>query len=303
MTSDLQRLARANPVAEPYDTDPSADDELLRRVLLEAAPPADRVAWEAAPPADGGAPSPPRAAVRRSRARARARRVLRARLGPRVLAPVALTLVALAMVALAPGGGTDPVGRLAGAERAYAAVRPGGDVIHEVVTSEWSASGKPGGREHYEAWYRPSTGQAVRITGGDEGAVRVMITRDGTVLVESADTSRVTGKAGLQPMTSPVTAGLRARNRRDFAAAFRAAYDQDELADRGLTTFDHRPAHRFEVVKGLDGIDALDYYADPETGRPLGSIERIGDQTNVRRLTTWERLDPNPVTLAKLDLR
>ena len=157
MTSDLHQLARANPVAEPYGTDPSADDALLRRVLLEAASPT---------------PAP-----------TRRRRHL-------VLAPMALALVVLAVFALAPGGGTDPVRHLAGAERAYAAVLPGGDVIHEVVTSEWSVPGKPGGRERYEAWYRPSTGEAVRITGGDEGAVRVMIARDGTVLVERADTLR-----------------------------------------------------------------------------------------------------------------
>jgi hypothetical protein len=30
MTTDLERLARANPVPEPYDDDPDAADELLR---------------------------------------------------------------------------------------------------------------------------------------------------------------------------------------------------------------------------------------------------------------------------------
>jgi hypothetical protein len=38
MTTDLERLARANPVPEPYDDDPDAADELLRRVLLETPP-------------------------------------------------------------------------------------------------------------------------------------------------------------------------------------------------------------------------------------------------------------------------
>jgi hypothetical protein len=271
-TSDLERLARVNPIPEPYEEDEAAADELLRRVRLEAKP--------------------------------RERGARRLRLP---LAAVALALAVVAVIALAPAGETDRVPpvveHLTGAERAYAAVLPRGDVIHEVVTSEWSVGGRRRGTEHYEGWYRHSTGQAVRVTGGDEGATRVMITRDGTVLVESQDTARLTGKAGLVEMTSPVTAGFRARNRQDFAAAFRAAYDADQLADRGRTTFDNRPAQRFEIVKGLDGIDSLDFYADPGTGRPLGSVERIGDQTNVRRLTTWERLNPTPGVLARLDIR
>src|SRR4051812_1155483 len=196
MTSDLEHLARVNPVPTA-DDDPAPADELLRRVLLEA---------------------------QRPPARARRARTFS-------LAAAAVAAAALAVFALAPGGTGDHVPRvvehLAGAERAYAAVLPGGDVIHEVVTSEWSAPGKPGGREHYEGWYRPRTGEAVRITGGDEGAVRVMVTRAGTVLVESADTTRITGKTGLQPMTSSATDGFRARNRQDFAAMFRAAYDHD----------------------------------------------------------------------------
>jgi hypothetical protein len=270
MTTDLERLARANPVPEPYDADPDAADELLRRVLLDAPP-----------------------VVPRRLRRWRRRGLI-----------VAVAAVAAAFWVLGPTGGSpDPVQRLAGAQKAYAAVLPGDDVIHEVVSSAWSVGGVPRGHESYEAWYRPSTGEAVRVTGGDEGSVRVMITRDGTVLVDSTDTHRIYGGTGLIPMTSSATAGFRARNRQDFAAAFRAAYSANQLADRGLTTFAGRPAERFEVVAGLDGIDGLDWYADPRTGHPLGSVERIGNQTNVRRLTTWERLKPTPSALAKLDIR
>ena len=57
------------------------------------------------------------------------------------------------------------------------------------------------------------------------------------------------------------------------------------------------------MIAGLDGIDALDWYADPQSGQPPGSVERIGDQTNVRRLTTWARLKPTPPVLARLDIR
>ena len=280
MTSDLERLARVNPIPEAHDDDPAAADELLSRVLLEAKTPAG------------------------TRGETRSARRLRL---PLPLAALALALAVIAVIAVAPSGETDHVPRvvehLAGAERAYAAVLPRGDVIHEVVTSEWSVAGQRRGTEHYEGWYRHSTGQAARITGGDEGATRVMITRDGTVLVDSQDTERVTGKSGLVEMTSPVTAGFRARNRQDFAAAFRAAYEHNQLADLGLTTFEGHPARRFAVVAGLDGIDALDWYADPSTGHPLGSVERIGNQTNVRRLTTWERLKPTPEVLARLDIR
>jgi hypothetical protein len=266
MTSDLERLARANPMPAPYDDDPDAADELLRRVLLEA-------------------PGP-----------ARARRAWRVRGLVAVAAAVAIAVWVLA------AGGSGPE-HLPGAQRAYAAVLPGDDVIHEVVSSEWSVGGVTKGQEHYEAWYRPSSGEAVRITGGGEGATRVMITHDGTVLVDSADTHRISGGTGLVEMTSPVTAAFRARNRADFAATFRAAFVADQLADRGRTTFDGRPAERFAVIAGLDGIDALDWYADPQSGQPLGSVERIGDQTNVRRLTTWERLKPTPPVLARLDIR
>jgi hypothetical protein len=269
MTSELETLARANPVPAPYEEDADAAGALLARILAE-----------------------PRV-VARPRSRRRRRGVA-----------VAVACGALAAWALLGSGtGSDRVPHLASAERAYAAVLPGEDVIHEVVSSAWSVGGKPRGREHYEAWYRPSTGQAVRVTGGDEGAVRVMITRHGTVLVESSDTRLLTGRSGLVEMDNPTTPAFRARNRQDFAAAFRDAYDRDQLADRGLTTFDGLPAHRFSVVKGLDGIDALDFYADPQTGRPLGSVERIGTQVNVRRLTTWERLKPNHDTLARLDIR
>jgi hypothetical protein len=137
---------------------------------------------------------------------------------------------------------------------------------------------------------------------GDEGAVEVVVTRDGDVLVASADMERVTGRPGLQPMDpgNPVRDAFRKRHRRDLAATFREAVDAGAVTDRGPATFDGRPARRFEVTGALDGIDAFDWYVEPESGRPLGAIERIGDQVRTERLERYEKLSPEGAALAAL---
>ena len=69
------------------------------------------------------------------------------------------------------------------------------------------------------------------------------------------------------------------------------------MTDRGRATFEGRPAQRFEVTRGLD---AFDWYVDPESGRPLGAIERIGDQVRTERLERYEKLEPKGAALAAL---
>lgn len=89
-----------------------------------------------------------------------------------------------------------------------------------------------------------ATGQAHKKITGDAGAVEVVVTQAGDVLVASVDSARVTGRTGLQPMASenPIREAFRDRNRRDAAATFREAVDAGAVTDRGRATFDGRPA-------------------------------------------------------------
>ena len=205
MTTELERLARANPVLDA----PEVDAEAQLRAIV---------------------------ATPRERPRRRVRR--------RLVPALALACALAAALAVALPGGPAPTL----VERAYAQVSAGDDVVHEVVISSWTVGGKPRGSERIETWYRPSTGQAHRKVTGDEGAVEVVVTRDGGVLVASADTERRTGRPGLQPIDAGNA--FRDRNRRDLAATFREAVDAKTVTDRGRTTFDGLPAQRFEVTPG-----------------------------------------------------
>lgn len=265
MTShnQLERLARANPAPHVAD-DPGATDALLHQLLT----------------------TPPEAAPKRwTRPRPRG-----------IAAAVACLAFAVVVAFAAVPSSERPGGSPSLVARAYAAVVPGDRVVHEVVTSDWTTAGKQSGQERLEGWYRPSTGEAARTTGGDEGSVRVIVTKDGRVLIKGGDIARLTGDPGFVTQ-DPVRPGFRDHNRRDFTADFRRAFEAKELADRGPSSFDGRPAQRFQVTGGLDGIDALDWYVDPATGRPLGSIERISDQVVTRRLVEHEKLDPTAAIL------
>ena len=260
MTIDeLERLARVNPVPEAPDADAEAQ---LRAIVAQ-----------------------PRRAPRR-----RARR----RLVPVLALAAVLAAAGVTASTLAPGGAAPTL-----VERAYAQVSAGDDIVHEVVISSWTVNGKPRGSERIEGWYRPSTGQAHRTITGDEGRVQVVVTREGEVLIDSADWDLVTRRPGLQ--RRDVGAGFRERARRDEAATFRAAVDAGTVTDRGPARFDGRPAQRFEVTRGLDGIDAFDWYVDPATGRPLGAIERIGNQVRTERLQRYETLPAAGAALAALE--
>jgi hypothetical protein len=253
--TELERLARVDPVRELPDEDASAQ---LRAILAQP----------------------------------RRRRRLPRRLVPALA--LACALAAAVLVATA-GGPAAPTTLL---DRAYAAVSAGDDVVHEIVSSSWTVRGEPRGSERRESWYRPSTGQVHRRIGGDEGAVEIVVTREGEVLIASADIERLTGRSGLQ--RRDVGAAFRDKNRRDLAATFRKAVDDGAVTDRGAAQFDGRPARRFEVTSGLDGIDAFDWYVDPVSGRPLGAIERIADQVRTERLLRYEKLEAKGAALAAL---
>jgi hypothetical protein len=190
------------------------------------------------------------------------------------------------------------------AAKAYAATSPGDKILHEVVVSNWATDGGgPRGTERLEGWYRPADGRAHRVIGGDEGSTDLVVAGNGHVSVRSPDTERY----GIQP---PQSTEFTEKNRTDFLAEFRTAYARHELHAAGTGTFDGRTAARYTASED-GGNRTVDWYIDPDSALPLGSVERLrvlGDapggslrtQTLTRRLTTFERLDATPENLAKL---
>jgi hypothetical protein len=263
-TDPLERLRAANPVPDPTPEEAAAD-ALLARVL--ATPREER-----------------RTIVRRGR--------------PRLVLPAAVAAAAAAaLLAVALGGGDSLV------ERAYAAVQPGGDVIHEVVVSEWSTEGGAGanGGETIDAWYHPAGGRARRHVSGSEGLYDVVVAPGG-VRVRSPNTGRRWAEND--------DPAFRARNRTDFLHEFRRAYESGQLKELGPRTFEGRDAVAYRV-RNPRGIDSLTWYVDVATAMPLGSIELLSHrekageplrtQTHVRRLERYERLPATPENLSRLE--
>ena len=256
MTTELERLARANPVLEAPDVDAEAQ---LRAIV--ATP------------------------------REKPRRRVRRRLVPALA--LACALVAVAVVALSGGPAPTLV------ERAYAQVSAGDDVVHEVVISSWTVGGKPRGSERIETWYRPEHGP-----GPPEGDRRRGSGRG------RRDPRRRRARRQRRHRAQDRPARPAADRRGQRVPRAQPARPRGDLPRGGRREDRHRPrtndlrrASRPSASRsprGLEGIDAFDWYVDPGSGRPLGAIERIGDQVRTERLERYDKLEPEGAALAAL---
>jgi hypothetical protein len=309
---EIDRLRAINPIPTPPD-DPAAAERLLREVLAQ-----------------------PR---RSPRVR---RRSIRPRVHPRIVLPTLIAATAAILVAIASVGEPQSL-----AARAYSATDPGNGVLYEIVSSVTRTEGghpgqvvsqsvgaremvPPNSTERITGWYQPATGRAHVIQTGviRTGPIITASTpRNGSrpthsEIIVRADGSMTLGGSsghiiGLHAFANGATddnslvTGDIARD--DFVQEFRRAYRAGLLAKSQTTRFDGKPAVEYQNATPLTGLAGpsdtatIEWFIDPQTAQPLGSIEqlRIAGVPGVtfvttKRLDQLARLAPTPQNLARL---
>jgi hypothetical protein len=283
----LAAVRNARPAIDDAAVAPTSPDalEVLERVLQGES--------------SGLAPSVDSAPGQRIRGRPRAatRHLLRPRIG--AIATAAAAAVAAAVIVLSGiSGGPSLV------DRAYAAVNPSDQVLHEVDIQN---DGPPGYSYRVEGWLLPADGQARVISiWGYKGSPFVsegIITVTGRVFARVclsrcrpasfirsrsrwAPEGRIApGSFGGVPGTLPGT----------FANWFRTAYHDHAIAAVGNATFDGKHVARFQSMiptfaskivfwrpgtppplsarkdrSGAAPYTLIDWYVDPATAQPVG---------------------------------
>jgi hypothetical protein len=250
-----------------------------------------------------------------------------------LLVAAGLVAAAVVVVALAvPGGGQPDI-----AARAYAAMAPTTSILHVVeIARSWSVSPRRpywGGGEppryawccgrrfdnsRRESWQRGKETHSIIRTRSNPGRVQVS-----EIFVSKDDVVRSVSPNGMVRTMRPSRRILRDL-RRDFVTAFRARYENGDLRDTGAATFNGKPARRYLVQRPARRLPTKltrlpyvvtrasleEYFLDPDTGLPRGSIVRDvtrrpdGSVLAESRYTTTvariDRLKPTPANLAKL---
>ena len=278
------RLRELNPVAEaPLDAHERADaDVLLRRILAEPQPIPRR--W-------GRRPA-----------------------GWRRLVAATAVVVSLALAALVAVELADRGGRPAIADRAYAAVTDSNVIYHFVLdtTTAAGALSAVSRRElefmngRLESWYRAD--------GSAFHSRQFRRDRDGRLRLYY-ESARTRGR-GVDYDAERAVLG---RYRRGEAGgrsapggsldAFREAYREGEVLERGTTTFHGRPAYRLVVRRAQRGSfrRRIAFYVDRKTYLPLGTRERTrleidGRVASVRSESVYRMYERLPDTAANRKL-
>lgn len=236
------------------------------------------------------------------------------------------------MLAVAAAAAALTVGVVAGrdggvpdlAARAYAQTDPRGAVLHVVRSgrTELGTSGAVGGNGTAETWSYGDEVHFVLTERQDDGRTS---TYDQLLGADGVLRSRIDGvqEQVIDPQDGPGERGFIASLRGDFVDDFRKRYERGVLDDTGTTTFAGRAARRY-VVDGQPpvgpgpGADREEYFLDPETGAPLGSVmtrrlykpqlvggklvrgEFVGTDRSTQVIDRIERLPATPANLAKV---
>lgn len=277
----IERLRELNPVEEAaLDSSENAEaDALLRQILAE-----------------------PRTRPRRLRRRSTGQgRHLAA---TAVVACLALT--ALAAIDLADRGADPTI-----ADRAYAAVNDNGVIYHFVLDTTAAAGALSAGLRRdlelmngrLETWYR-SEGSAFHSR-------QFRRERDGRLRL-FYESARSEGRGVDYDAERNVLGHSRPGEGSRPAGpldAFREAYRNGEVLERGRTTFHGRPAYRLLVRRAKRGSfrQQMAFYVDPESHLPLGTRERTrlqidGRSASVRIESVYKVYERLPDTRANRSL-
>ena len=230
------------------------------------------------------------------------------------------------------------------AARAYAPTRPGNALLYEVVSSVTRTEGghpgqvvpasvgtrelvPPNSTERITGWYQPATGRAHVIQTGRISAgpiITASTPRHGSRSTHSDIIVRANGSfatprgiiglhglaTGAADNTSLVTGDIA---HDDFVQEFRRAYRAGLLAKSETTTFEGKRVVGYRNTTPLTGLAGpsdtatVEWFIDPRTAQPLGSIERLAIAgvpgvtfVTTNHLVQFGRLAPTPQNLARL---